>query len=96
MGDGLRLFPLLHFRGVHLLPEGQQSVGGLGAAVALSLGRTEALQQRGGHGVDPRCFLLHLLLNVVLYDVAVVVLPHPGRSRGTTEDGTVCKQPRNG
>ncbi len=62
---------------------GQQSVGGLGAAVALSVGRSDALQERGGGGsVAPRAFLLHLLLDVVLYDVAVVVSPHRGGAKG--------------
>lgn len=61
---------------------GQQSVGGLGAAVALSLGRTDALQEGGGSCVAPRTFLLHLLLDVMLYDVAVVVFPHPGGAAG--------------
>lgn len=46
--------------------EGQQSVGGLGAAVGLSVGRT----------LHERPSLLHLLLNVVLYYVAVVVFLH--------------------
>lgn len=61
---------------------GQQPVGGLGAAVALSVGRTDALQERGGRCVAPRPFLLHLLLDVVLNDVAVVVFPHRGGARG--------------
>ncbi len=58
-------------------------MGGLGAAVALSVGRSDALQERGGRGcVAPRAFLLHLLLDVVLYDVAVVVFPHLMRAVG--------------
>lgn len=85
---------------------GQQSVGGLGAAVALSVGRTDALREGGGgRSVAPRPSLLHLLLDVVLYDVAVVVFPHRGANGGgyrgagaapeTMEpaDGAVCKQP---
>ena len=60
---------------------GQQSVGGLGAAVALSVGRSDALQERGGRGVTPCGLLLHLLLDVVLYDVAFVVFTHRGGAR---------------
>ena len=84
---------------------GQQSVGGLGAAVALTVGRSDALQERGGGGcVAPRGPLLHLLLDVVLDDVAVVVGLHGGGARGpqrtergpwTRRDGSVCKQPRD-
>lgn len=58
-------------------------MGGLRAAVALSVGRSGALQERGGGGcVAPRVFLLHLLLGVVLYDVAVFVFPHRGGAKG--------------
>ncbi|KAA8592468.1 hypothetical protein FQN60_017923, partial [Etheostoma spectabile] len=68
---------------------GQQSVGGLGAAVALSVGRSDALQERGGSCVAPRAFLLHLLLDVVLYDFAAVVFPHRGGAKGPqrTQEG---------
>lgn len=55
---------------------GQQSVGGLGAAVALSVERRDALC------VAPRALLLHLLLDMVLYDVAVVVARHGGGATG--------------
>lgn len=71
---------------------GQESVGGRGAAQGLSVGRSDALrEQRGGGGgggggsrsAAPRLLLLHLLLDVVLYDVAVL---HPGGA--TREQGT--------
>lgn len=69
--------------GDECVAEGQQSVGGLGAALALSVGRSDALHERGGGGcLAPRGFLLHLLLDVVLYDVAVVVSPHCGGAKG--------------
>lgn len=77
---------------------GQQSVGGLGAAVARAVGRTDALQERGGRSVAPRLFLLHLLLDVVLDDVAVVVVfPHRGGARGAesraeTTDAPPCSE----
>lgn len=61
--------------------EGQQSVGGLGAAVGLSVGRT----------LHEHSSLLHLLLNVVLYYVAVVVFLHREDSCETKEDGSVCR-----
>lgn len=69
--------------GDECVAEGQQSVGGLGTAVALSVGRSDALQERGGGGCFAlRGLLLHLLLDVVLYDVAVVVSPHCGGATG--------------
>lgn len=58
---------------------GQESVGGRGAAQGLSVGRSDALREQGGGGggggggsAAPRLLLLHLLLDVVLYDVAVL------------------------
>lgn len=65
---------------------GQQAVRGRGAAEGPSVGRRDALrEQRGGGGgggrrrrrrscccLAPRLLLLHLLLDVVLYDVAVI------------------------
>lgn len=61
---------------------GQQPVGGLGAAVRVSVGRSDAVQERGGGRVTPRLFLLHVLLDVVFYDVAVVVSLHRGGPTG--------------
>lgn len=61
---------------------GQQPVGGLGAAVSVSVGRTDAVQERGGGSVTPRFFLLHVLLDVVFYNVAVVVSLHRGGATG--------------
>lgn len=71
---------------------GQQSLGGLGAAVAISVGRSDALRERRGGGcVTPRLVLLHLLLQVVLYDVAVVVSLHRRGARGpqVSQTGTM-------
>lgn len=61
---------------------GQQPVGGLGPAVSASVGRTSAVQGGGGGRVHPCVFLLHLLLDVVFYDVAVVVSLHGGGATG--------------
>lgn len=57
---------------------GQQSVGGLGSSVGPPVWRTDAPQEGGGRGVAPGGPLLHLLLDVVLDDVAVVVSLHDG------------------
>lgn len=57
-------------------------MGGLGAAVSVSVGRSYAVQERGGGRVTPCVFLLHVLLDVVLYDVAVVVSLHRGGATG--------------
>lgn len=63
--------------------EGQQSVGGLRTALVLSVGRSDALRGGGVGSRAPRRLLLHLLLDVVLYDVAVVVVPpHCGGDKG--------------
>lgn len=73
--------------------EGQQSLGGLRAAVVLSVGRGGALRERGGGGgLAHRGRLLHLLLDVVLYDVAVVVSPHCGGAKGPQREP--CTQPK--
>lgn len=68
---------------------------GLGAAVARAVGRTDALQERGGRSVAPRLLLLHLLLDVVLDDVAVVVVfPHDGGVRGAEQTHGLPRNPR--
>ena len=63
---------------------GQQPVGRLGAAVAVSVGRSDAPRERGGGGscVAPRALLLHLIVDVVLNDVAGVVPLHGGGATG--------------
>lgn len=61
---------------------GQQPVGGLGAAGSGPVGRSYAVQERGGGRVTPCVFLLHVLLGVVFYDVAVVVSLHRGGATG--------------
>lgn len=61
---------------------GQQPVGGLGTAVSVSVDRSHAVHERGGGRVTPRSFLLHVLLVVVLYNVAVVVSLHGGGATG--------------
>lgn len=61
---------------------GQQPVGGLGAPPGLSLRRTDAVQEGGRGRVTPRFLLLHVLLDVVFYDVAVVVALHRGGATG--------------
>lgn len=70
---------------------GQQPVGGLGAAVGVSAGRSDAVQERGGGRVTPRFFLLHLLLDVVFYNLALVVSLHPG---GATAPRVTQRDPR--
>lgn len=57
-------------------------MGGLGAAGSVSVGRSPAVQQRGGPHLAPCVFLLHVLLGMVFYDVAVVVSLHRGGARG--------------
>lgn len=68
-------------------------MGGRGAAQGLSVGRSDALREQGGGGggggggsgsAAPRLLLLHLLLDVVLYDVAVLHREelHGSRRRG--------------
>lgn len=77
---------------------GQQPVGGLRAS--LPVGRGHAARARGG-GAAPRALLLHLLLDVVLDDLAVGGVRHRGRRGGGGGGGgdprsrrTVCKQTR--
>lgn len=57
-------------------------MGRLGPAVSISVGRSSAVQERGGGRVNPCVFLLHVLLDVMFYDVAVVVSLHRGGATG--------------
>lgn len=57
-------------------------MGGLGAAGSVPVGRSYTVHERGGGPVTPWVSLLHVLLGVVFYDVAVVVSLHRGGATG--------------